>query len=224
MDTSDNGGNLTLEDKKLEILKMEYQICRNKIDDLDNVLKDIRFQGISVITGFTGAIGFLFSYEYYAVTILLSLFTLCLIAIIWCYDHKFFMFLLSVSERVSELEMRFRDYNYDGENMISIKIASTYDKLDARSTHAATLMYILFIITIDCLMGYYLVINILESLNTPFTFILLSALIISIIFASIYFMHKMWEKREQAAKDLKESTRDRKKEVEKIKNSKDIME
>jgi len=36
-------------DNSLDILKMEYQSCRSKIDDLDNLLKDLRFKGITIV-------------------------------------------------------------------------------------------------------------------------------------------------------------------------------
>ena len=55
---------MTITDKSLDILKMEYQVCRNKIDDLDNLLKDLRFKGITIVTGFIAGNGLLLKSGY----------------------------------------------------------------------------------------------------------------------------------------------------------------
>ena len=96
-------------DNSLDVLKMEYQICRNKIDDLDNLLKDLRFKGIAIVTGFIAGNGLLLKLEYLDVTIVVSLFTILLILLLWGYDHKYNMFLVGTVERAHEIENRLQE-------------------------------------------------------------------------------------------------------------------
>ena len=96
-------------DNSLDILKMEYQICRNKIDDLDNLLKDLRFKGIAIVTGFIAGNGLLLKLEYLDVTILISLFIIMLILQVWRYDHKYSVFLVGTVKRAQEIEDRLQE-------------------------------------------------------------------------------------------------------------------
>lgn len=100
---------MTITDKSLDILKMEYQVCRNKIDDLDNLLKDLRFKGITIVTGFIAGNGLLLKSGYLDVTILVSFFTILLILQVWIYDHKYSVFLVGTVERAQEIENRLQE-------------------------------------------------------------------------------------------------------------------
>ena len=93
----------------LDILKMEYQSCRNKIDDLDNFLRDLRFKGITIVTGFIAGNGLLLKLEYLDVTIIVSFFTIMLILLVWGYDHKYNLFLVGTVERAQEIEDKLQE-------------------------------------------------------------------------------------------------------------------
>ena len=93
----------------LDILKMEYQSCRNKIDDLDNFLRDLRFKGITIVTGFIAGNGLLLKFEYLDVTIIVSFFTIMLILLVWGYDHKYNLFLVGTVERSQEIEDKLQE-------------------------------------------------------------------------------------------------------------------
>ncbi len=109
-------------DNSLDILKMEYQSCRNKIDDLDNLLKDLRFKGITIVTGFIAGNGLLLKLEYLDVTIVVSFFTIMLILQVWGYDHKYNMFLVGTVERAQEIEDRLQEMISDIREWYSFSI------------------------------------------------------------------------------------------------------
>lgn len=92
-----------------DILKLEYQTCRNKIDDLDNLLKDLRFRGIAILTGFIVGNSLLLDADYLNATLITSLLTIMLILQLWRYDHKYTMFLVGAVERAQEIENRLQD-------------------------------------------------------------------------------------------------------------------
>jgi len=109
-------------DNSLDILKMEYQSCRSKIDDLDNLLKDLRFKGITIVTGFIAGNGLLLKLEYLDVTIVVSFFTIMLILQVWGYDHKYNMFLVGTVERAQEIEDRLQEMIRDIREWYSFSI------------------------------------------------------------------------------------------------------
>lgn len=98
-----------ISDKSWDLLKEEYQICRNKIDDLDNFLKDIRFKGITVITCLIAGDGVLFNMTYYEANIIVSISTILLILELWKYDHKYNMFLVGAVQRAQEIEDKLQE-------------------------------------------------------------------------------------------------------------------
>jgi len=101
---------------------MEYQSCRSKIDDLDNLLKDLRFKGITIVTGFIAGNGLLLKLEYLDVTIVVSFFTIMLILQVWGYDHKYNMFLVGTVERAQEIEDRLQEMIRDIREWYSFSI------------------------------------------------------------------------------------------------------
>lgn len=193
----------TQNEDPIGILKLEYQMCRNKIDDIDKILKDIRFQGITVTTGFTGAVGLLFNLKYWAATLIVSIFVICLIFILWGYDHKYFMFQLGVVKRAQELEEKVfgRHFGFDGKKMISHVLTDEYRKLPVHTNFTSAIIYTLFIIVV-------LVIMIISSSNMEqMSFIYPLILLITFLFSvyMIWMWYLRWEAEKRGKMPLKNS-------------------
>jgi len=178
--TGDNKNN------DFEILKMEYEIYRKKIDQLEELLKDLRFKGISVVTGFTGAVGFLFNFEYWQVAFVLSILTMCLIILIWGYDLRFFNFQIASARNAVELEEKIahKSREMNVRVMITYTITKIEHDLKPISAYTGAIMYSIFIGT--------LVILIILYSRIPFLILLIT----SGIFLGIMF--KMWHLRFRA--------------------------
>lgn len=138
-------------DNSLDILKMEYQVCRNKIDDLDNFLKEIRFKGITINTGFIGGTGSLLNLGYWDAAIILSIATILLIFHLWVYDHKYSIFLVGAVKRAKYIEKRLEEkISEDGGKrigrMLSQSLSEEYIGLPSGVANISSSLYSLLII------------------------------------------------------------------------------
>jgi hypothetical protein len=182
--------NMSERSETLDILKMEYQSCRNKVDDLDNFLKDIRFKGITIITGFIGGIGLMFNLEYFDATIIMSISTILLIFHLWRYDHKYSMFLVGAVKRAQEIEDRLEKIVGDvGGKMLSHVLSDVYRKLPG---HVAIISSSLYSLLSIIGLGILLFSAHLKQISLLFWLII----VLSIIF--ILLILHMWYLRNKA--------------------------
>ena len=183
-------------DNSLDILKMEYQVCRSKIDDFDNFLKDIRFKGVSIIIGLISGNGVLLNLEYLEANIIVSISIILLITQLWKYDHKYNMFFIAAVERAREIETKFQEMMPANgtKNMLSHKLTEEYRKLPKNIAITSTTLYSLLII-ID--LGI-LIYSTFPYWKENLWLSVLPIILISIIIMSILLIIYMWHLRKDA--------------------------
>nr|QNO57631.1 hypothetical protein LCMFKOLL_00027 [Methanosarcinales archaeon ANME-1 ERB7] len=183
---------MTNNNNSLDILKMEYQSCRNKLDDLDNFLKDLRLKGITIVTGFITGNGLLLKFECLDLTILVSFVTIMLTLNLWVYDHKYNMFLVGTAERAQQIENRLQveiNGSEEGVKMLTNKLSEVYRTLPAHIAITAPVTY--------SLLGFIeLGIFLYSFFLKGDLWLLIVASIVSIFF--IYIIFHLWYLRKKA--------------------------
>lgn len=185
---------MSKEDNSLSVLKLEYQACRSKIDDMDNFLKDIRFKGVTIVTGFIGVIGSLISWRLLDAAIIMSIPTIFLIFHLWTYDHKYNMILLVAVIRAEEIETELGNKGGKGE-MLSFKASKLYRILPKYIRDISSPLY-----TLLSIMG----LGILIYLAFLKQNIWISALITLIFIISVSLISYLWKYRRKIEKYFKD--------------------